>query len=90
MKTIQEVINELNLQNATNPVRVIYRTFGPDGEDLFAGACDYYREYNDLISLDGDEYSLWDQVEDYKYEPEAIEDGIAVLTVWYKSKWARG
>lgn len=64
-------------------IDVIFRTYGPNDEDLFAGYCRY--ENGELIPLDKDTYSLNDKIIDWILtynigEPE-------FLTVWYESEW---
>lgn len=54
---------------------ISYRTYLPDGTDCFIGCCKYIND--ELISLDGDTYSLKDQI--LKYEIDDNE-----LTVWVK------
>lgn len=85
MSTVKEVIEMYGLINTDCEIE--YRTYGPDGEDLLAGYCDYVAEYKDLISRDGDEYSLWDIV--FYAEHNVTEGGKHLLTVWYLSKWSR-
>lgn len=52
---------------------ISYRKYLPDGTDIFIGCCKYIN--GELISLDGDNYSLKDNI--LKYEID--EDD---LTVW--------
>ena len=66
---------------------ISYRTRGPNGEDLFAGACLWDGEK--LTPLDGDGYSLDDVITYYEmYDDENDEDKF--LAVWYKSNWTCG
>ena len=57
---------------------IFYRMFLPTGEDFFAGHCKY--ENGELISLDGDTYSLKDRILKYK-----IDDNN--LIVWVDKSW---
>ena len=75
MKTIRELVNGLD------SVEVEYRTFTPDGQDMFTGMAEY--KNGQLYSLDGDNYSLDDQVSRWEY-------GNNILTVWYESRWISG
>ena len=68
-------------------IYISYRTNGPNGEDLFAGACLW--DGKKLIPLDGDGYSLDDVITYYEmYDDENDEDKF--LAVWYKSNWTCG
>ena len=54
-------------------------------EVLFAGYCRYDYETGQLISEDGDNYSLNDEIVDYVteyYDPEDEDSGV-YLIVWY-------
>ena len=66
---------------------ISYRTFvslnTDDDTDIFAGACEY--KDGEIISLDGDSYSLEDEISAYEYDKQNN-----ILAVWYKSKWIRG
>ena len=64
-------------------LEIEYRTYGPNGEDLFAGACRH--EGGILIPKDGDSYHMSDEI--IGSEIWKNEDGTPVLTVWYESKW---
>jgi len=57
-----------------------YRTYLPDGTDVLAGYCCY--KNNELIPLDGDTYSLNDELLKY-----STSQTIKYITVWYESKW---
>lgn len=54
---------------------ISFRKFAPDGSDYFAGACKYIN--GELISLDGDNYSLDCPI--LKYD---IEENNKELEVW--------
>lgn len=57
---------------------IAYRAFLSDGTDIFIGACKYIN--GELISLDGDTYSLDDPI--LKYDIDGNE-----LEVWVDKKW---
>ena len=62
-----------------------------DGEEqnIFAGLCSYDGEK--LISLDGDSYSLDDQINWAKFDKGDMDNNRPdVLTVWYESRWVSG
>lgn len=73
------------LKNISEDVVITYRTYGPNGEDLFAGMCAYDASNNYLYPLDGDSYSLEDEIDEFEYSWENPKQ--RELTVWYKSKW---
>ena len=56
-----------------------YRTHGPAGEDLLHGYC--YWTGAELVSEDGDVYSVEDVISDYHWDSDSD------LVVWYQSKW---
>ena len=65
---------------------IAYRTIisiDSDDVDLFTGAC----RWNDgrLIPLDGDNYSLNDEIKKYEYDKDNN-----ILVVWYDSEWMKG
>lgn len=75
------------LQKINRDIPLIsYRTFvtvnGKD-EDIFAGICEWVN--NSLNSLDGDSYSLDDDIGAYNYDKQNN-----ILTVWYSSSWIGG
>ena len=67
-------------------LEIIYRTIGPNGEDLFAGSCVWDRAKNALIPLDGDSYSFDDNIFDYDFDKD-YDTGKEYLQVWYGSEW---
>lgn len=71
--TVRDAVQTLRI----NEKFVIYRTYGPGGEDLFAGICKYDGE--ELIPYDGDNYSLDDEIIGLKLDSQ-------YLTVWYKTE----
>lgn len=75
--TVRDAVESLNLSEKL----VIYRTYGPNDEDMFVGLCKY--DGKDLIPYDGDSYSLDDEIIGFKLDKK-------YLTVWYKSKWLVG
>ena len=72
--TVRDAVQSLNVSEKF----VIYRTYGPDDEDIFAGICKYDGEQ--LIPYDGDDYSLDDEIIGLKLDDK-------YLTVWYKYEW---
>ena len=64
-------------------LEIEYRTYGPNGEDLFAGLCRF--EGGELISEDGDSYRMDDEI--VGSEVGRTTDGTPLLTVRYESKW---
>lgn len=54
------------------------RTYAPDGEDMLFGLCHW--NGTELISVDGDNYSVNDEVSKYLFD----EFG---LTYWFESEW---
>lgn len=65
------------------PLTIEYRTWAQDKSDVLAGYCKY--ENGKLISLDGDNYSLNDEIADYEFI--ITDDGKPLLTVWYESEF---
>ena len=61
------------------PIDIEYRTYDMFGDDILAGYCKWTG--TELVALDGDNYSVEDEV--YKYRRNTPRD----LTVWYESKW---
>ena len=64
------------------PLNVEYRTFGPNGEDLFIGSCFWNGEQ--LIPYDNDYYDVEDEISGF------VENANGNLTIWYESKWVYG
>jgi hypothetical protein len=64
-----------------------YRTFHPAYGDLYQGTCAW--DGNNLIAYDNDNYSIEDEITDYKItrQKDSLPD---ILTVWYKSGWITG
>lgn len=58
---------------------ITVRTFGPDGEDMLFGYCGWNGD--ELISIDGDNYCLDDEISKYEY------DDSGNLTYWIVCKW---
>ena len=71
----------MKLKNLLNdlPCRITYRTYGPNNEDLFQGACVWNGQ--ELKSSDGDIYSIDDDIIKYELEPSGD------ITIWRESKW---
>lgn len=63
-----------------HPVDIQVRTNDPFGEDMWFGCCHWTG--TELISGDGDSYSIDDEV--YKYEFD--KDGYS-LTYWFEGNW---
>lgn len=88
--TLADAIKAVNPQG---PLVICYRTVvevenfpsgGTEELDMFTGICRY--EINGtLLSLDGDNYSLDDEI--CRYEEGTSKNGEKVLTVWYESEW---
>ncbi len=57
-----------------------YRTWLPDGTDVLSGYCKFVN--NELISLDGDSYSMDDVFVKYSVSQQTKQ-----VTIWYESKW---
>ena len=79
MQTLKEIIDEVT---SGEDIRFIeYRTIEHTHNlDVFNGACRW--ENQELISLDGDRYSLGDRFEKYEYNRDK-----SILTVWEDSVW---
>lgn len=84
--TTGEAIREYARTADAEGLEIEYRTYGPNKEDLFAGACRY--ENGELIPEDGDSYRLTDEI--VKSEVTETTRGKPLLTVWYESKWITG
>ncbi len=84
---LKEVLEYCN-EETPNELEIQFRTrIDADGEvqDIFAGYCRYDYETGQLISEDGDSYSLEDNIVDFAteyYDPEDEESGL-YLIVWY-------
>lgn len=63
---------------------ITYRTIHPEYGDLYAGSCKWDGKI--LIPNDGDDYSVEDEITNYKYtsKQDILPDE---LTVWYTSRW---
>lgn len=61
------------------PAEITYRTFGPNGEDLLAGVCEWTGSV--LEARDGDTYDVEDEISGYVWSSPTE------LTIWYESKW---
>lgn len=70
----------IDLLNGGDVPLIMYRTNSPfeDEEDMLYGYCKY--ENGELISLDGDNYYLNDEIFDWEYNGE-------ILTVWIDVVW---
>ena len=83
--TLQRAIETFIYVNGYKDViPIMYRTYSPDGEDILAGYCRWER--GEVISEDGDTYSLNDEIikaDTWRH----VDTDIAWLVVWYESKW---
>lgn len=66
----------------TKPALIEYRT-KLNGEDIFAGECKYTND-GKLLSIDGDSYSLDDEI--IHYEISELPYDQQIITVWYESE----
>ena len=89
--TLRDIINNMYDDPSNVSLPIIYRTHGPHGEDLLAGKCRWENE--ELISEDGDTYSLDDEVNYYEFRLDYSEEENIMtpyLVVWYISRWMNG
>lgn len=86
--TVRMLLNScVRSQIDINNMTIIYRTYDPDGNDVFAGMCKYHD--GELVPCDHDTYSLDDKIIDYQmYHNEA--ENKWELAVWYESNWMEG
>lgn len=88
---LKEILNYLDESDTPDELEIQYRTRidTDDGvQDILAGYCKYDFETGQLISEDGDNYSLNDEIVDYVteyYDPEDEDSGV-YLIVWYESE----
>ena len=85
---LKEILNCLDESNTPDELEIQYRTRidTDDGvQDILAGYCKYDFETGQLISEDGDNYSLNDKIVDYvtEYYDLEDEDSGVYLIVWY-------
>lgn len=66
---------------------VSYRTYTPDGEDIFTGYCVVNKD-GEIVDSDGDIYSIYDEFD--KYEIDQDNEGYNYLCCWYESEWISG
>ena len=64
---------------SNNIITIEVRTFDPDGDDMLFGHCRWNGK--ELVSLDGDTYSVEDEVYKFKF------DNPSELTYWFESEW---
>ena len=64
----------------TKPALIEFRTKLPNGEDIFAGECKYTKD-GGLLAMDGDSYSLEDEI--VHYEIAELPYDQQIITVWY-------
>lgn len=60
-------------------ITIEVRTFDPNGDDMLFGYCRWNGK--ELVSLDGDTYSVEDEVCKFKF------DNPSELTYWFESEW---
>ena len=63
------------------PINIMYRTHYKE-KDMLAGYC--FWTGTELVSLDGDDYSVDDEISGYEW------NGADDLTIWYESNWIEG
>lgn len=86
--TLGNILNHYVKNGADVYIPITYRTIiTSDGTDVFAGFCRY--ENGKLISEDGDNYSLEDEIIKYEMKLDNNINGTMQmhLTVWYESEW---
>ena len=64
-----------------NPVDITVRTNDPFGKDMLVGYCHWTG--TELISGDGDSYSIDDEVSEYLFDDYGYR-----LVYWFNSKWS--
>ena len=85
MKLIDIINKETDKLNYET--HVDYRTFAPDGTDIFTGYC-VVNKAGEIIASDGDTYSIEDEFIKYKV---CVSPGDEVyLECWYESEWICG
>lgn len=86
--TLEEIIEkeEFDVRDQDGNIYVEYRTYTPDGEDIFTGICTVTSS-DKIISLDGDTYSMNDEFIKYAVIPTQLGKG---LCCWYESEWTHG
>ena len=82
---LKETISKLKY--VPEKLTIMYRTYGTNGEDLLMGCCVYSQNNNTLISLDGDDYSLEDEIFDYAMCIDK-DNKEQYLAVWYGTEWS--
>jgi len=86
--TLGNILNHYVKDGADVYIPITYRTIiTSDGTDVLAGFCRY--ENGELISEDGDNYSLEDEIIKYEMKLDNSINGTMQmhLTVWYESEW---
>lgn len=87
MTTLKEILQKVyDNYEAFDTIYVDYRTFAPDGEDMFFGGCKATHNKNGDFTLtpyDGDIYLLDDTFTGWRYEEGCIE-------VWFIGEWITG
>lgn len=86
--TLGNILNHYVKDGTDVYIPITYRTIiTSSGDDVFAGFCRY--ENGELISEDGDNYSLEDEIIKYEMKLDNSINGTMQmhLTVWYESEW---
>lgn len=86
--TLGNILNHYVKDDTDVYIPITYRTIiASDGTDVLAGFCRY--ENGELISEDGDNYSLEDEIIKYEMKLDNNINGTMQmhLTVWYESEW---
>lgn len=74
-----------DLLHENEPIKIMERCYGPKGEDLLVGYCQW--DGQKLISLDGDYYSVNADILDHEMIYE-YEGDTTYLVVWIDVTWA--
>lgn len=82
-KKLKEVLELYGIRSPDDTIGIMYRTYDPDGEDVFTGYCRFIN--GELFATDGGVYSLEDELVDWDIRPSS--DGNEYLNVWYESEW---
>ena len=62
------------------PIKIMVRTYDPDGNDMLFGYCHWTG--TELISDDGDSYSIYDEVDKYELNAYGYD-----LIYWFEANW---
>ena len=87
MITLKDILQKVyNNYEAFDTIDVEYRTFAPDGEDMYFGGCKAVHNADGSFTLtpcDGDIYLLDDTFTGWRYMENYIE-------VWFIGEWIKG